>query len=404
MKGKMKMYYFKKVLFLILLFCLIVVVTDEVLAAESTKFYEYSNAKGITVINYHSFGDYKEITNINITKKLFREQLMMLKDNGYTVISEPQLIAYLQGHGRIPEKSVFLTIDDGYESVYTIAYPILKEMGMQATLFVIVKDMETGFRKGVPMLNWLQLKEMSDSNVINVGNHTYDLHWRGNNDSPKYEAMILNRTKEGRALTNEVRQQTIFEDVIKAHKLIEQNIGKKISSFAYPYGAYDTFAERAIKQAGYLIDYSTKSGYNLFGSGTVHIKRIDSSNLVSVEKLKKMLEKQQRLAEQHYKNRDIQVEANVSSTNVSIKAWLKSDMNAKALKAKEARFELYKTVKGERKLQRNFGSYVLTASVGSRVMKTEENTADYESGSYSIKTIIVKQDGSKEVYWVNFSR
>ncbi|MFJ7735877.1 polysaccharide deacetylase family protein [Lysinibacillus sp. NPDC097287] len=398
------MCYFKKVLFSMLLLCLIIVVTDETIAAEPTKFYEYSNAKGITVINYHSFGDYKEIANINITKKLFREQLMMIKDNGYTVISEPQLIAYLQGHGRIPEKSVFLTIDDGYESVYTIAYPILKEMGMQATLFVIVKDMEMGSRKGVPMLNWLQLKEMSDSNVINVGSHTYDLHWRGNNDSPKYEAMILNQTKDGQPLTNEVRQQLIFEDVTKAHKLIEQNIGEKTTSFAYPYGAYDTFAERAIKQAGYLIDYSTTSGYNLFGSGTVHIKRIDSSNLVSVEELKKKLEKQQKQAEQQYKNRDIQVEAHISSTNISISAWLKSDLNAKALQAKEARFELYKTVNGKRQLQRNFGSYLVTASAGSRMMKTEENTTNYEAGSYSIKTIIVKQDGSKEVFWLNFSK
>ena len=394
----------KKVLFFIFLLSVIVVVTDDALATQSTKFYEYSNAKGITVINYHSFGDNQEIANINISQKLFREQLMMLKENGYTVISEQQLIAYLQGHGRIPEKSVFLTIDDGYESVYTIAYPILKEMGMQATLFVIVKDMETGSRKGVPMLNWSQLKEMADSNVIHLGSHTYDLHWRGNNDSPKYEAMIFNQTKDGQPLTNELRQQLIVDDITKAHKLIEQQTGKKTSSFAYPYGAYDTFAERAIKQAGYLIDYSTEEGYNTFGSGTVHIKRIDSSNRVSAEMLKKILEKQQMLAEQQYKNRDIQVEAHVSPTNVAIKAWLKSDMNAKVLQAKEARFELYKTVKGERQLQRNFGRYCVATSEGLRVMTTEENIEAYEAGSYSIKTIIVKQDGSKEVYWVNFKR
>lgn len=398
------MNFYKKVLYFVFLLSLLVVFTDDVLATEPTKFYEFSNAKGITVINYHSFGDNQEIANITISKNHFREQLKMLKDNGYTLVSEQQLIAYLQGHGRIPEKSVFLTIDDGYESVYTIAYPILKEMGMHATLFVIVKDMETGFRKGVPMLNWSQLKEMSDSNVINVGNHTYDLHWRGNNDSPKYEAMILNQTKEGQPLTNEARQQMIVEDVIKGKNLIEQNIGKKTTSFAYPYGAYDIIAERAIKQADYSIDYSTKSGYNLFGSGTVHIKRIDSSNHVSVETLKKILEKHQMLAEQQYSNRDIQVEALVSSTNVTIKTWLKSDLNANVLQAKEARFELYKTVKGERQLQRNFGSYLVAAREGTHVMKTEEKLDNYEAGSYSIKTIIVKKDGSKEVYWVNFRR
>lgn len=381
-----------------------VIVPDDALATQPTKFYEYSNAKGITVINYHAFGEGQEIEHITIAKTLFKEQLMMLKDNGYTVISEQQLIAYLQGHGRVPEKSVFLTIDDGYESVYTIAYPILKEMGMQATLFVIVKDMEVGSRKGVPMLNWSQLKEMADSNVINVGNHTYDLHWRGNHDSPKYEAMILNRTIEGQLLTNEARQQMILEDVMQARKLIEQRIGKETTSFAYPYGVYDTVAERAIKQAGYLIDYSTQSGTNLFGSGTIHIKRVDSSNRVSVEALKGLLEKHQLLAEQHYNGRDIQVEAQVTKTDITIKTWLKSDLNAKVLQAKEARFELYKMVKGERQLQRKFGRYCVAASESSHVMETEEKLANYETGSYSIKAIIVKQDGSKEVYWVNFKR
>ena len=391
------------IIFIGLLSCLWIV-PDRALATQPTKFYEYSNANGITVINYHAFGDHQEIAHINTSKAMFREQLMMLKQNGYTVISESQLVAYLQGHGRIPEKSVFLTIDDGYESVYSIAYPILKELGMQATLFVIVKDIEIGSRKGVPMLNWSQIKEMADSNVINIGNHTYDLHWRGNNNSPKYEAMLLNQTKDGQLLTNEARQQLIVEDVLKAKQLIEQHISKQTTSFAYPYGVYDKFAEQAIKQAGYLIDYSTESGLNLFGSGTIHIKRIDSSNRVSALALKKTLDEHQSQAEWQYKNRDIQVEAQVTQADVTMRAWLKSDSQSKTLQAKEARFELYKTVHGERRIQRNFGDYLVPISGDSYIMKTGEKLADYEAGNYSIKTIIVKQDGSKEVFWVNFSR
>lgn len=50
---------------------------------------------------------------------------------------------------------------------------------------------------------------------------------------------------------------------------------------------YDRIAEQAVKEAGYTIDYSTQGGYNLFGQGTVHIKRIDSSNRVSANELKR---------------------------------------------------------------------------------------------------------------------
>ncbi|MET4559460.1 peptidoglycan/xylan/chitin deacetylase (PgdA/CDA1 family) [Lysinibacillus parviboronicapiens] len=403
-KGTNIMQCVRKVFFYMAALFFFVAISDQALAAKSTNFYEYSNAKGVTVINYHSFGDYKEIANINITAKLFREQLQMLKDSGYTTITEAQLIAYLQGHGRIPEKSVFLTIDDGYESVYTIAYPILKEMGMQATLFVIVNDVETGLRKGVPMLNWQQIKEMSDSSIIQIGNHTYDLHWRGKNDAPKHEAMILNQTKEGKSLTNDERRRYILEDVTKAHQLIEKHTGKAPTSFAYPYGVYDRVAEQAIKAAGYQIDYSTQGGFNMFGDGTVHIKRIDSSNRVSAQDLKRILEKYQKQAEQHYKNRDIQVEAQVTADKVALKAWLKSDMKNSTLQAQETRFELYKMVKGERQLQRNFGSYLVKASNNTRVMSTEENVTNYEAGGYSVKIIMLKQNGSKEVFWINFNR
>ncbi|MFJ5765427.1 polysaccharide deacetylase family protein [Lysinibacillus sp. NPDC093210] len=398
------MQYLRRIIVFVVLVCFFIAMSDQAMAAKPTKFYEYSNAKGVTVINFHSFGDYKEIANINITEKLFREQLKMLKDNGYSTITEDQLIAYLQGHGRIPEKSVFLTIDDGYESVYKVAYPILKEMGMQATLFIIVNDVETGFRKNVPMLNWQQIKEMSDSGFIHIGNHTYDLHWRGNNDKPKHEAMILNQKKNGEPLTNEERLRYIQEDITKAHQLIEKYTGKAPKSFSYPYGVYDRIAEQAVKEAGYTIDYSTQGGYNLFGEGTVHIKRIDSSNRVSAHELKKILEKNYTHAEQQYRQRDIQVEAQVTTNKVTVKAWLKSDMNKGPLQAKETRFELYKMVNGERQLQREFGGYRVAASSNARVMSTEENIAIYETGGYSVKTIIIKQDGSKEVFWINFNK
>lgn len=69
-----------------------------------------------------------------------------------------------------------------------------------------------------------------------------------------------------------------------------------------------------------------------------------------------------------------------------------------ALQAKETRFELYKMVNGERQLQRNFGNYLVAASANTKVMSTEENVTNYEAGGYSVKSIIIKQNGSKEVF------
>lgn len=159
-------------------------------------------------------------------------------------------------------KSFMITIDDGYESVYNIAYLILKELEMKATLFVKTSHIESGERFGVPMLTWEKLKEMNDSGYIEIGNHTHDLHWRGENNSPGKEAMVTNVTKDGKKITDAQREQMIIEDLKTAGELVERNVGVPPKSFAYPYGAYDQVAERAVKKAGYTLNHTVIEGVN----------------------------------------------------------------------------------------------------------------------------------------------
>ena len=96
---------------------------------------EDQNAPQFTVLNFHHFGEveaYPTIGNITTSPKRFRELLETLKKEGYTTITQEQVQNYLTNEEIIPEKSILLTIDDGYESVYEHAYPILKELKMAA--------------------------------------------------------------------------------------------------------------------------------------------------------------------------------------------------------------------------------------------------------------------------------
>ena len=79
--------------------------------------------------------------------------MKFLKDNGYHPLTMDQLYDYVVNGAAVPEKPVVLTFDDGYADTYSIVYPLMKEYGFAATVFVNPGDVGT-------RLTWEQLKEM----------------------------------------------------------------------------------------------------------------------------------------------------------------------------------------------------------------------------------------------------
>lgn len=246
-----------------------------------------NKATYIPVLMYHSFDENPTLPGINTKPELFKEHLTLLKRNGWTTITSDQLVMFQQGDIDLPEKSFMITIDDGYESVYNSAFPILKEFNMNAMLFVITSNIESGERFKVRMCNWKQIKGMSDSGYIEIGNHTHDLHWRGNGNAKGYEAMITNITKQGKEISITARENIIVDDLTLAHKLITDNIGREPKTFAYPYGSFDEVSERAVKKAGYNISYSIIEDMNYSGENSERIKRYGINSKVSAENVLK---------------------------------------------------------------------------------------------------------------------
>lgn len=107
---------------------------------------------------YHRFaeaGDHARITDANervytISDVKFEEQLAALKRLGYRSVSLDEAIAFIDGRGPIPEKSILLTIDDGCRNVTWLAEPVLKRHGLQATLFITTDPSAYVFRSAVP--------------------------------------------------------------------------------------------------------------------------------------------------------------------------------------------------------------------------------------------------------------
>src|SRR5690606_15026423 len=85
---------------------------------------------GIPVLMYHDLTKVKQSDNVSVLEvKNFEEQMAYLKKNNWTAITPRQLELWVQGKLKLPEKSVLITFDDGYESTIELGYPILKRHG-----------------------------------------------------------------------------------------------------------------------------------------------------------------------------------------------------------------------------------------------------------------------------------
>ena len=107
----------------------------------------------------------------------FEKHLRYFRDSGTVVMTLDEVADAVSAGRPLPERAVVLTIDDADESVYRLAYPLLKEYGMQAHLFVPTNHVGAHWSE-LKVCTWDQLREMSDSGVIQIGSHTRDLHFK----------------------------------------------------------------------------------------------------------------------------------------------------------------------------------------------------------------------------------
>jgi hypothetical protein len=121
------------------------------------------------VLLYHRFEDTP--AELVTTPNDFRAQMKALKDNGISVISMQDLLAWRKGEKAIPSKSAVITIDDEWNSQYYVAWPILKEFGFPFTLFIYTQWVNTGGKA----MTWAQLEEMRDAGV-DIEAHTVSHH------------------------------------------------------------------------------------------------------------------------------------------------------------------------------------------------------------------------------------
>lgn len=207
----------------------------------------------VPVLCYHRFSK-SRVDRMTVREKDFEDQMEFLRDHGYHVITLDQLLAFMDFKGQIPPKSVVITIDDGWRSLYDIAYPILKRFGYPATLFVYT-NLITG---SYETLSWNQIRIMYQ-NGIDMQCHTKthrSLHWKRGEET--FEHYF-------RAVQNELTESA---------KVLKEELNDNVKYFAYPYGDTNDLVIEALKKLRYKEAFTVKRGANPF---FVDAYRIDRS-------------------------------------------------------------------------------------------------------------------------------
>lgn len=189
----------------------------------------------ITVLMYHHIAPIppgSTLPGLYHQPEVFEDQLRTMKLACFSGVFASEVGRYLQGDYQLPAKPVVVTFDDGYEDMYTSAYPLLKKYGMKGTMYIIVEAL------GLPgYLTKEQVKEMADSGYVEIASHTLN-------------HVNLKQSSDAKSL----------REIVDSKKQLEEITGKPVTGFAYPFGFFRYREEDYCRQAGYLTCASTYQG------------------------------------------------------------------------------------------------------------------------------------------------
>ncbi|HEX7784669.1 MAG TPA: polysaccharide deacetylase family protein [Methylomirabilota bacterium] len=190
----------------------------------------------VPILTYHNLAE-RAKGRLVLAASSFREQMQYLKTNGYRVVSLADFIEFTRLGRQLPQRSVVLTFDDGYRAFKDHAYPVLKELGFTATLFIYTDWVGAG--RGA--LSWKDLRELS-AEGFDVQAHT------------KTHADLRRAAGE----TEVQYARRMQAELEQPQELFNKNLGRRSQVLAYPYGRWEEGLLPKVKEHGYIAAFSVR--------------------------------------------------------------------------------------------------------------------------------------------------
>ncbi|OIJ67797.1 polysaccharide deacetylase family protein [Streptomyces mangrovisoli] len=190
----------------------------------------------VPVFLYHAVSDESPswLAEFTVSPRTFATHLDLIADRGLRVVPLRRLVDALLGGPPVPPRSAVLTFDDGYADFASTVAPLLAARGLPATLYVTTGALGTpGRRPGggpfpsVATLTWAQVREL-DAAGVEIGGHT-ETH-------PQLDTLT---------------RASVRAEVAGCKQRIEDELGHRVDSFAYPHGYSSRTVRAVVREAGW---------------------------------------------------------------------------------------------------------------------------------------------------------
>jgi peptidoglycan/xylan/chitin deacetylase (PgdA/CDA1 family) len=215
----------------------------------------------LPILTFHSLDDQRNV--ISFSPGVFRRAMGKLHENGYRTLNLTDAAIKICQKRPLPDRSFAITFDDGYQSVYEQALPVLRKYAMCATVFLTVGETATAEStsrlpalSGRSMLSWGEIREMA-----NYG-FTFGAHTLTHPDLTRLPT------------------EKVAAEIGRSKTIIEERLGSLVTCFAYPYGRYDR-RSREIVRHHFGCACSDKLGLTTKDSDLYALERVDAYYLRS---------------------------------------------------------------------------------------------------------------------------
>jgi peptidoglycan/xylan/chitin deacetylase (PgdA/CDA1 family) len=199
-------------------------------------FFDKYSRGSIRILTYHGI-ESKPSNSYSVEIYKFEEQMIYLKEN-YNIVSLKRYEMMIEKQIIIPNKTIAITFDDGFNNFYSKAYPILYKYKIPATCFIITNKIDYDPR----FMSWNEIKNICEEGIVTFGSHTL--------------------SHNSLAKTNNFELQ---REVVESKNILENKLGNCINYISYPYGTrrdIDSRCLKIIEKTGYKMAFTSINGVN----------------------------------------------------------------------------------------------------------------------------------------------
>jgi biofilm PGA synthesis lipoprotein PgaB len=234
------------------------------------------NPNDFTIFSYHEIAEKSETLDSTyaVSAANFEAQMKWLIDDGYHFIKIDDIINSRKHNKPLPSKAVLITFDDGYQSVYANAFPIIKKYQIPTVIALVGSwlqatdkvDFDGHLIDRSKFLSQNEIQEMVASGLVEVGSHSYFLHRGilGNSQGNMEPAAITRQWLLDKKIYEDDKsyQQRIYDDLKTNNDFLKKYTGQKPRVMVWPYGEYNMDVRKIAESLGMPIGLTLDDGSN----------------------------------------------------------------------------------------------------------------------------------------------